>query len=84
MSANSRHDMANATNEPLKAVTGFGALSDNQLLTYKQAARYLSVTEPYLRRFKAEGKIPFVPMGTRGVRFRVKSLDEWVERREIK
>jgi excisionase family DNA binding protein len=56
---------------------------DNQLINYEQAARYLSVSVPYLRKLKAKGKIPFVPMG-RGVRFRVKSLNEWAERREIK
>jgi excisionase family DNA binding protein len=56
---------------------------DNQLINYEQAARYLSVSVPYLRKLKARGKIPFVPMG-RGVRFRVKSLNEWAEKREIK
>ncbi len=57
------------------------------LLKYKQAACYLSVSEPYLRRLKAQGKIPFVELGSgkrRGVRFSVKSLDRWVETREIR
>ena len=58
-------------------------LFENQLLTYKQAAKYLSVCESYLRRLKAEGRIPFVPIGVRGVRFRVVSLNRWIEKREI-
>ncbi len=56
----------------------------DRLLDYKQAAAFLSVSTPYLRRLKAQGKIPFVPMGVRGVRFRMKSLNEWVEKREVK
>lgn len=56
---------------------------ENQLITYEQAAWHLSVSVPYLRKLKARGKIPSVPMG-RGVRFRVKSLNEWAEKREIK
>ena len=59
-------------------------LNQNQLLTYKQAAQYLSISAPYLRRLKAQGKIPYVPFGTRSVRFRVQSLNSWVEKREIK
>lgn len=57
------------------------------LLNYKQAACYLSVSEPYLRRLKARGRVPFVELGTgqrRAVRFNVKSLERWVESREIK
>lgn len=59
-------------------------LFENQLLNYKQAARYLSISTPYLRRLKNKGSIPWVPVGPRGVRFRVRSLDQWVEKREIK
>jgi excisionase family DNA binding protein len=57
---------------------------DTQLFSYKQAARFLAVSESHLRKLKAKGKIPYVPMGNRGIRFSVKSLNEWVERREIK
>lgn len=56
---------------------------ENQLLSYKEAARYLRISEPYLRRLKQQGKIPYVQIG-RGVRFRLSSLNSWVERREIK
>ncbi|OFZ54732.1 MAG: hypothetical protein A2428_00910 [Bdellovibrionales bacterium RIFOXYC1_FULL_54_43] len=57
---------------------------ENQLFSYKEAARYLSISEVYLRRLKRQGKIPFVRMGRRGVRFRLSSLDSWVEEREVK
>lgn len=58
-------------------------LFENQLLSYKQAAQYLSVCESYLRRLKAKGNIPFVLVGDRAVRFRVSSLNQWVEEREV-
>ncbi len=57
---------------------------ENQLLNYKQAAQYLSVSEAYLRRLKARGHIPFVLVSDRGIRFRVSSLNQWIEEREVK
>ena len=56
---------------------------ENRLLNYSEAARYLSVSESYLRKLKRRGKVPFVPMGNRGVRFRVSSLTLWIEKREM-
>ena len=58
-------------------------LFDNRLLNYSEAAEYLCVSESYLRRLKAEKQIAYVPMGNRGVRFRVASLNRWIERREM-
>jgi excisionase family DNA binding protein len=58
-------------------------LFENQLFNYKEAARFLSISEPYLRRLKQRGKIPYVKIG-RGIRFRLSSLNSWVEKREIK
>ncbi len=57
---------------------------DNQLLNYKQTARYLSLSEQHIRRLKSKGQIPYIRIGSRSVRFRVKSLNQWVEGREIK
>src|SRR5690349_17680849 len=57
---------------------------ENQLLTYKQTAQYLSLSEPYLRKLKAKGDIPFVVVGHRAVRFRVSSLNQWIVNREVK
>jgi excisionase family DNA binding protein len=58
-------------------------LFENQLLSYAEAANYLSVSESYLRRLKTNGRVPFVPMGNRAVRFRVGSLNRWIEKREV-
>lgn len=59
-------------------------LFENQLLSYNQAAQYLSVSEAYLRKLKAAGNVPFVAIGKRSVRFRVSTLNQWIENREIK
>lgn len=56
----------------------------DNLLSYKEAARYLSVSESYLRRLKRQGQIAFVLVGRRGVRFKLSSLKSWVDEREIK
>jgi len=53
------------------------------LLTYKQAANYLGVSLSYLTKLKARGAISYVLIGNRGVRFRVISLNRWIEKREI-
>lgn len=58
-------------------------LFENQLLTYSETAIYLSISESYLRRLKAQKQIAYVPMGGRGVRFRVGSLNRWIEKREM-
>ncbi len=59
-------------------------LFENQvLLKLKETAQYLGLSEPYIRRLKALGKIPYVKIG-RAVRFRVASLNTWIEEREIK
>ena len=59
------------------------SLFDNQLLGYKQAAKYLAISEAYLRRLKSQGKIKWVSLGSRGVRFRVSSLNRFIDEREI-
>lgn len=65
--------------------TSQGQLFENiKLLKLEQAAQYLGFSESYLRRLKAKGEIPYVPIGRRGVRFNIASLDAWIERREIK
>ncbi len=57
---------------------------ENQLLNYKQAAQYLGISTPYLKRLKRTGQIPYVIVGDRAVRFRVSSLNRWIDEREIK
>ncbi|MGZ3775312.1 MAG: helix-turn-helix transcriptional regulator [Bdellovibrio sp.] len=60
-----------------------GELFENQLLGYNKAAQYLQVSESYLRRLKSKGKIRFVQVGNRGIRFKVASLNAWIAEREI-
>ena len=57
---------------------------DGRLLTYKEAASYLSLSESYLRRLKKKKQIGCVCIGNRGVRFRLSTLNSWVEKRETK
>lgn len=47
-----------------------------QLLTTKEAARYLGVSEAFLEKDRWAGaRIPFVRIGTRAVRYRQTDLD---------
>jgi excisionase family DNA binding protein len=63
--------------------TSSGLFFDN-LLSYKEAARYLCVSESFLRKLKAKGVVPYVTLGKRGVRFNLKSLQTWVQEREVR
>ena len=58
------------------------SLFENSLLSYKEAARYLSVSESYLRRLKSKELVPCVLVSDRGIRFRVCSLNQWIKKRE--
>jgi len=56
--------------------------SDKILLTYREAAKRLSICERTLWGLVDRGEIPTVRIGPRGVRFRVKTLDDWAARQE--
>lgn len=47
------------------------------LMTYKEAARYLGVSETHIRRMKH--KLKTVNIGVRGVRYVRSSLDQWIK-----
>lgn len=49
-----------------------------QLLTYRDVAAWLSVSESYLRRLVMHRKIPNVKIG-RAVRFRPVDIKQWIE-----
>lgn len=54
---------------------------DNALLTTKQAAIYLGVSEAFLERDRWAGaRIAFVRIGTRGVRYELHALHAYVEK----
>jgi excisionase family DNA binding protein len=52
-------------------------------LTYDQAAQYLGLSVGSLYRLVHEGKIPFVRVGKRGVRFERAALSRWQGEREV-
>ena len=50
-----------------------------QLLSTKEAAQYLSVSEAFLERDRWAGaRIPFIKVGTRAVRYRLADLDQHI------
>lgn len=50
-----------------------------QLLSTKEAAQYLSVSEAFLERDRWAGaRIPFIKVGTRAVRYRLTDLDQHI------
>lgn len=51
----------------------------SQLLTTKEAARYLGVSKAFLDRDRWAGaRIPFIKVGSRAVRYRHEDLDSYV------
>ncbi|WP_237097324.1 helix-turn-helix transcriptional regulator [Nitrospina gracilis] len=53
---------------------------DNNLLTTKQAAKFLGVSEAFLERDRWAGaKIPFVRIGSRAVRYELSALEAYVK-----
>ncbi len=55
----------------------------DNLLTTKEAARYLAMSEAFLERDRWTGdpKIPFVRVGSRAVRYERSALDNYVRGR---
>lgn len=52
---------------------------NQQLLTTREAARYLGVSKAFLERDRWAGaRIPFVRVGTRAVRYRPEDLDHYL------
>ncbi len=53
---------------------------ENKLLSTKQAAIYLGVSEAFLERDRWAGaRIPFVRIGSRAVRYEVSALEAYVK-----
>ena len=52
---------------------------NNRLLTTKEAARYIGMSEAFLERDRWAGaQIPFVRVGNRAVRYEVSALDAYI------
>jgi hypothetical protein len=59
------------------------AAAEPLLLTPRQAAALLSVSEKTLHRLSTpHGTIPVVPIGKRGVRYRPAALERWIADQE--
>lgn len=53
-----------------------------KLLTTKEAAPYLGVSEAFLERDRWAGaQVPFIRVGSRAVRYRVSDLEAFIESR---
>lgn len=67
----------------MTAHTKFGVVSDlgDRLMTLKEVAEYLHLTERTLYKWAQEGKIPASKLGS-AWRFRKSDVDEWVEERK--
>jgi len=53
---------------------------EHKLLTTKQAAKYLSLSEAFLERDRWAGaRIPFVRVGARAVRYELSTLEAYVK-----
>jgi excisionase family DNA binding protein len=52
----------------------------DELLTEEELARYLKVTVRTVRNWRAEGTGPRPLRAGRGVRYRRRDVDEWLER----
>ena len=54
----------------------------DKLLTTKQAAPYLGVSEAFLERDRWAGaQVPFIRIGARAVRYRLSDLEAFIESR---
>jgi predicted DNA-binding transcriptional regulator AlpA len=57
-------------------------IEQENTLTPVKAARYLGVSEPALRLWRAEGRGPkYFRAGQKLIRYRVRDLNEWIEAR---
>ncbi len=55
------------------------------LLNTRQAANYLGVSVAWLERERwVAGRVPFVRVGNRAVRYKLEDLDQYVERRTMR
>jgi len=57
-------------------------LRKNRLLTVKELAEYLDISELTVYRLAEKGKLPGVKIG-RALRFRKARVNEWIRKREI-
>lgn len=52
-----------------------------KLMSTLEAARYFAISESMFAHNWRDWKVPYVPVGKRGVRFRREDLDYWLEKK---
>jgi excisionase family DNA binding protein len=65
-----------------KGNTGPVPAVEDRLLTMPEAAERLGITEHQAREMGRRGDLPVVTVGKRFVRVRVRTLEDWIRRRE--
>ncbi|MFT6300565.1 MAG: excisionase family DNA binding protein [Saprospiraceae bacterium] len=58
-------------------------MSEDEILTIKELARYLKIAEKTAYRFVSEGRIPGFKVGG-SWRFRKSEIDRWIKEQELK
>ena len=66
----------------VKASAGTVPAVEDRLLTMPEAAERLGITEHQAREMGRRGDLPVVTVGKRFVRVRVRTLEDWIRRRE--
>lgn len=57
-------------------------MQNEKLITTKEAAQILGVSKAFLERDRWAGaRIPYIQVGSRGVRYRISDLDSYIESR---
>ncbi len=69
-----------ASNQPSKADRL--DLEPAELLTYQQAARFLNIPQGTLRALVHHGRVPYIRLAARTVRFRTQTLVDWLDAKE--
>lgn len=54
----------------------------DRLMTVEETARYLRLSTGTIRNYVSEGRMPFIRISRRAVRFRKASIDNWLSKRE--
>ncbi len=75
-------DLSNSTRQERIGANSAPLLFDKKLLNYQEAAKYLGISVPYLKKLKCRGEIPHVPLG-KSIRFNISSLNRIIERKEV-
>jgi excisionase family DNA binding protein len=68
--------------------SGVPTISDEEILTYQEAARLLKISPRTLERWTREGLVPYIRLPQRGawsgIRFSRNQLVRWVRQRTVK